>query len=169
MSIGTERETWVGRALPRLEDDQLLRGEGRFIDDLDPVPNACHAAILRSAFAHARIGRVDATRALEHPGVIGVLTGADVAAMSRPFPVGVEEAPASFSAAHDVARYYGEPLAVVVARDRYVAEDALELIDVEYEPLAAVMEPAAAEVISERTFSYGDVDAAFAGAARVVR
>src|SRR5438045_7995261 len=99
MSVDTERETWVGRSLPRLEDDQLLRGEGRFIDDLDPVPNAYHAAILRSAFPHSRIGRIDATRALEHPGVIGVLTGEDVVAMSRAFPVGVEEAPASYSAA----------------------------------------------------------------------
>src|SRR3954451_23604682 len=169
MSGGTERETWVGRALPRLEDDQLLRGEGRFIDDLDPVPNACHAAILRSAFPHARIGRVDTTSALEHPGVAGVLTGEDVAAMSRAFPVGVEEAPASYSAAHEVARYYGEPLAVVVARDRYVAEDALELIDVEDEPVAAIPDPEQAEVISERTFSYGVVDAAFASAAHVVR
>jgi 2-furoyl-CoA dehydrogenase large subunit len=169
MSVGTERETWVGRALPRLEDDHLLRGQGRFIDDLDPVPNAYHAAILRSAFAHARVGRVDASRALELPGVVGVLTGEDVAAMSRPFPVGVEEAPASFSAAHEIARYYGEPLAVVVARDRYIAEDALEAIDVEYEPLAAVTDPEQAEVISERTFAYGDVDAAFSAAAHVVR
>src|SRR3954470_10631154 len=169
MSVGTERETWVGRALPRLEDEELLRGEGRFIDDLDPVPNAYHAAILRSPFGHARIGGVDTSQALALPGVIGVLTGADVAAMSRPFPVGVEEAPASFSVAHDVARYYGEPLAVVVARDRYVAEDALELIDVEYEPLAAITDPERAEVISERTFSYGVVDAAFASAAHVVR
>src|SRR3954471_25048281 len=109
MSIGTERETWVGRALPRLEDEELLRGEGRFIDDLDPVPNAYQAAILRSPFAHARIGGVDASRALALPGVVGVLTGADVAAMSRPFPVGVDDAPASYFAAHEVARYYGEP------------------------------------------------------------
>jgi 2-furoyl-CoA dehydrogenase large subunit len=169
MSVGTERETWVGRALPRLEDEQLLRGEGQFIDDLDPVPMAYHAAILRSPFAHARIARIDASRALELPGVVGLLTGADVAAMSRPFPVGVEETPASYSAAHEVARYYGEPLAVVVAGDRYVAEDALELIDVEYEPLTAVVDPEQAEVISERTFSYGDVDGAFAAAAHVVR
>src|SRR5947209_2273745 len=130
MAVPTDVETWVGRPLRRFEDDALLRGEGRFIDDLDPVPNACHAAILRSPFAHARIVGVDPSRALALPGVVGVLTGAEVESMSRPFPVGVENAPASYSAAAEVARYYGEPVAVVVARSRYVAEDALELIDV---------------------------------------
>ncbi len=172
MAVPTDVETWVGRPLGRFEDDALLRGEGRFIDDLDPVPNACHAAILRSPFAHARIVGIDAARALELPGVVGVLTGADVEAMSRPFPVGVEDAPASYSAAADVTRYYGEPVAVVVARSRYIAEDALELIDVEYEPLDAVYDPTAAAgteaLLSDRAFRYGDPDAAFAEAAVVV-
>jgi 2-furoyl-CoA dehydrogenase large subunit len=172
MAVHTERETWVGRALPRFEDEALLRGEGRFIDDLDPVPNASHAAILRSPLAHARVTSLDASRALALPGVVGVLTGADVASMSRPFPVGVEDAPESYSAASEIARYYGEPLAVVVARTRYIAEDALELIDVEYEPLDAVVDAAAAaetdSLVSERSFRYGDPEAAFADAALVV-
>ena len=89
MGVATERETWVGRAVPRIEDEALLRGEGSFMDDIDPVRNPAHAAILRSPLAHARIVRLDPSRALEHPGVVGVLTGADVQAMSRPFPVGV--------------------------------------------------------------------------------
>ena len=72
--------------------------------------------------------------ALDAPGVVGVLTGADVAALSRPFPAGVES-PIPYYAAATHARYAGEPLAVVVARDRYLAEDAVELIEVEYEPL----------------------------------
>src|SRR5437764_1233167 len=76
--VATERETWVGRAVPRIEDEALLRGEGSFMDDIDPVRNAAHAAILRSPLAHARIVRLDPSRALEHPGVVGVLTGADV-------------------------------------------------------------------------------------------
>jgi 2-furoyl-CoA dehydrogenase large subunit len=163
-----ETETWVGRPLARFEDEALLRGLGRFMDDLDPVPHAGHAAVLRSLLAHARIGRLDASAALELPGVIGVLTGADVAALSRPFPVGVEDARPYYAAAVDVARYAGEPLAVVVARDRYIAEDALELIEVEYEPLEPVLDPAAGEVVSERSFSYGDLDAAFAEADLVV-
>src|SRR2546426_1136659 len=168
MAIATERETWVGRAVPRIEDETLLRGEGSFMDDIDPVRNAAHAAILRSQLAHARIVRLDPSRALEHPGVVGVLTGAEVAAMSRPFPVGVENAPPYFAAAGEVARYAGEPLAVVVARDRYVAEDALELIDVEYEPLEPVLDAERGEVVHDRSFSYGDPEAAFAVADLVV-
>ena len=168
MGVATERKTWVGQALPRLEDAALLRGEGRFLDDLDPVKNAGHAAILRSQLAHARITRLDPSAALEHPGVIGVLTGEDVAAMSRPFPVGVEAAPPYRAAAHEVARYAGEPLAVVVAKDRYVAEDALELIEVEYGPLGPVMDAEAGAVVSDRSFRYGDPEAALARADLVV-
>ncbi len=168
MTVATERETWVGRAVPRIEDEALLRGEGSFMDDIDPVRNAAHAAILRSQLAHARIVRLDPSRALEHAGVVGVLAGADVAAMSRPFPVGVENAPPYYAAANETARYAGEPLAVVVARDRYVAEDALELIDVEYEALEPVLDPEAGQIVHERVFSYGDPDAAFAAADLVV-
>jgi 2-furoyl-CoA dehydrogenase large subunit len=161
-------KAWVGRALPRLEDEALLKGQGRFIDDLDPVPRARHAAVLRSQLAHARIARIDASAALELPGVVGVLTGAEVAEMSRPFPVGVEGARPYYAAAGDVARYVGEPLAVVVARDRYVAEDALELIEVDYEPLEAVLAPERGEVVSDRSFSYGNPEEAFARADLVV-
>jgi 2-furoyl-CoA dehydrogenase large subunit len=169
VGVATERESWVGKAIPRLEDETLLRGEGRFMDDLEPARNAGHAAILRSQLAHARIVGLDISAALAHPGVIGVLTGADVAAMSKPFPVGVEDPPPYYAAAHEVARYAGEPLAVVVARDRYTAEDALELIDVEYEPLDPVMDAEQGEVVSDRSFSYGDPDSAFAAADLVVR
>jgi 2-furoyl-CoA dehydrogenase large subunit len=169
VGVATERESWIGKAVPRLEDEALLRGEGRFMDDIDPVRNAAHAAILRSQLPHARIVRLDVSAALEHPGVVGVLTGADVAAMSKPFPVGVEGAPPYRAAAHELARYAGEPLAVVVARDRYTAEDALELIDVEYEPLDAVLDVEQGDVVSDRSFSYGDPDAAFAAADLVVR
>ena len=168
MALVTETESWVGRPLRRLEDEALLRGEGRFMDDLDPVPHAGHAAVLRSLLAHARIARLDVSAALELPGVIGVLTGADVAAMSRPFPVGVDGARPYYAAAADVARYAGEPLAVVVARDRYIAEDALELIEVEYDPLDPVLDPEAGEIVSDRSFSYGDPEAAFAQAELVV-
>jgi 2-furoyl-CoA dehydrogenase large subunit len=168
VSVAVEREAWIGRSVPRLEDEALLRGQGRFMDDLDPVRGARHAAILRSPLAHARITRIDSAPALELPGVVGVLTGADVVAMSRPFPVGVEGARAYYPAAHEVARYAGEPVAVVVAKDRYVAEDALELIEVDYEPLEPVMDAERGEVVSDRSFVYGDPDAAFAAAGLVV-
>ncbi len=168
MGVATEREAWVGRSIARVEDDALLRGEGRFLDDLEPVPHAWHAAIVRSQLAHARI-TVDASAALGAPGVRGVLTGADVASLSHPFSAGIESPAPHFAAAVDTARYVGEPLAVVVAKDRYLAEDAAELVAVDYEPLDAVVEPTAAAAIHERRFHYGDVDDALAGADVVIR
>jgi 2-furoyl-CoA dehydrogenase large subunit len=170
-TVGQEQtldRPWTGRPLTRFEDEALLRGQGRFMDDIAPVPNAGHAAVLRSALAHARITRLDPTAALELPGVIGVLTGADVTAMSNPFPAGADSPVPYYAAAGEVARYAGEPLAVVVAKDRYVAEDALELIEVEYEPLQAIMDPEQAPVVSDRSFSYGDPDGAFEQAEIVV-
>jgi 2-furoyl-CoA dehydrogenase large subunit len=167
----TER-AWVGQSLLRVEDEALLRGEGRFIDDLQPVPNACHAAIVRSQLAHARVS-LDVSAALAEPGVVGVLTGEDVAGLSRPFAAGIDSPVPFYAAAVEVARYVGEPLAVVVARDRYRAEDAAELVAVEYDPLEPVVDPvAAAETaacVHDRSFHYGDVEEALAGAYLVVR
>jgi 2-furoyl-CoA dehydrogenase large subunit len=166
-------ETWVGRSLLRLEDEALLRGEGRFIDDLEPVAHARHAAVLRSPYAHARITRLDASAAEQLSGVVGVLAGEDVVRMSHPFPAGIDSPVPHYAVAHGTVRYSGEPVAVVVARDRYLAEDALELIEIEYEPLEPVLDAEAAAAtdacVSDRTFHYGDVDAALAGADLIVR
>jgi 2-furoyl-CoA dehydrogenase large subunit len=162
--VSTTAQAWVGQALPRLEDEALLRGQGRFMDDIDPVPHARHAAVVRSPFAHARIGGIDVTAALEVPGVVGVLTGDDVVVLSRPFPAGVDTDVPYYAAAADTARYAGEPVAVVVADSRYVAEDAAELVEVDYEPL----EPEE-RVVHERSFAYGAVDEAFDAADEVVR
>ena len=161
---------WVGRSMLRVEDDALLRGEGRFLDDLAPAARTYHAAVVRSQLAHARI-EVDATPALAAPGVVGVLTGADVAELSRPFPAGIETGVPQYAAAIDTVRYVGEPIAVVVARDRYVAEDAAELVEVDYDPLEAVLDPvaAAASAVHDRSFAYGDVDGAMAEAELVLR
>ena len=131
----SDSEPWVGRSVARLEDEALLRGQGRFMDDIDPVPHAGHAAILRSALAHARIACLDVSAALAHPGVIGVLTGNDVVALSTSVPGRRRRARSVLLGGAETARYAGEPLAVVVARNRYLAEDAAELIDVDYEPL----------------------------------
>jgi len=133
------------------------------MDDIDPVPHARHAAIVRSPFAHARILSVDSEAALALPGVVGVLTGADVVALSRPFPAGVDGGVPYFSAAADVARYVGEPVAVVVADSRYLAEDAAELVAVDYDPL----DPEE-QVVHERFFTYGAVDEAFDAADVVI-
>jgi 2-furoyl-CoA dehydrogenase large subunit len=173
VTVAAGERAWVGQALPRIEDEALLRGQGRFMDDLDPVPNAWHAAVVRSQLAHARITGLDVSAACELPGVLGVLTGAEVAAMSNPFPAGADSPIPFRAAAHEVARYMGEPLAVVVARDRYLAEDALELVQVEYEELAPVLDAvASAETdacVSDRSFTYGDPDGALAAADLVVR
>jgi 2-furoyl-CoA dehydrogenase large subunit len=168
------QETWVGQPVERFEDAALLRGAGRFLDDLDPAPGAHHAAVLRSPHAHARIVGLDPARALRIPGVTGVLTGADVLELSRPFPAACPTEIPCYAAAGDVARYVGEPIAVVVARDRYVAEDALDAIDLELEALPPLMDARAAadggpSLVSDRSFRYGDPDAAFARAPVVVR
>ncbi|HEY7729892.1 MAG TPA: molybdopterin cofactor-binding domain-containing protein, partial [Gaiellaceae bacterium] len=172
MGVATERETWVGRSIPRFEDAALLRGEGAFVDDLTPVPHASHAAIVRSQLAHARI-RVDASAALAAPGVVGILAPDDVRALSKPFPAGIDTGFPQWALAVETARYAGEPLAVVVARDRYLAEDAAELVEVDYEPLDPVLDPVAAAAtgacVHDRSFHYGDADEALARADLVVR
>ncbi len=168
MAVAAEPTTWVGRSLLRVEDEALLRGQGRFIDDLEPVPHAWHAAVVRSQLAHARV-TLDAAPALALDGVRGVLTGEDVARLSRPFPAGIESPVPHYAAAVGTARYVGEPLAVVVARDRYVAEDAAELVAVDYEPLEPIVDPLAATAIHDRSFHYGDVDEALSRADLVVR
>jgi len=174
---------WVGRPLERFEDEALLRGLGWFMDDLDPVPHAGHAAIVRSPFAHARIVSVDVSAALACEGVLGIVTGAQVAALSGPFPSALGAGIDYRAAAHDVARYVGEPVAVVVARDRYLAEDAAERVLVDYDPLAPAASPQAAladgapvlhpalggNVASDRSFRYGDPEGALARAALIVR
>ncbi|HYT38357.1 MAG TPA: xanthine dehydrogenase family protein, partial [Acidimicrobiia bacterium] len=169
--------------MERVEDDALLRGEGWFMDDLDPLPHIAEAAVVRSTEGHARIVSVDVAAALAVPGVIGVLTGDDVAALSRPFPSAIGRAVEHWAAAVGRVRYVGEPVAVVVARDRYGAEDAAELVTVDYAPLPVAASPEAAlaagapvlheavgsNVVSDRRFAYGDAASALAGADLVVR
>ena len=172
----------VGRAVERVEDAALLTGRGRFADDVGERPGTAHAAVLRSPHAHAEVVSLDATAALSMPEVVTVLTGEDVAAWSRPFIAGVKQPMRHYALAVDRVRYTGEPVAVVVARDRYGAEDALERIEVEYRELAPVVDPVAAaapgapllhrdvgsNVVSDRRLRYGDPDAAFASAAHRV-
>ena len=178
-----ERTTWVGLPVERVEDEALLRGEGWFMDDLEPLPGIAEAAVVRSTHAHARIRSVDVTAALEVDGVLGVLTGAQVGELSRPFPSALRAGIDYRAAAVDVVRYVGEPVAVVVARDRYRAEDAAELVEVDYEPrpVAADLEAACApgapvlhpeagsNVVSDRHFAYGDAGTALRAADLVVR
>ncbi len=173
---------WVGKRMKRKEDLRLLTGRGNFMDDIR-LPNMKHAAVLRSPYPHAWIRGIDVTEAERLPGVRGILTGEDVEKMSKPFPVGVPVPPKYYSCAVDKVRFVGEPVAVVVAEDRYIAEDALDLIKVDYEPLAVVMDIEEAtqpdspllhdhigsNIYSQRLFKYGDPEKAYEEADLVVK
>ena len=174
---------WIGKAVPRREDGALLTGRARFIDDLEPVAGLRHAAILRSPHPHARIRSIDTSAAEKLPGVFGVVTGAQIAQVAGIIPSVVRSKMRFQVCATTKARYHGEPVAVVVAVDRYVAEDALELIEVDYEPLPGVahlddalapeapllFEEAGTNVAQKREFKYGDPDGAFARADRTFK
>ena len=174
---------WVGRSILRFEDAALLTGRGRYLDDLGTRPGTFEAAILRSPHAHAEIEAIDCEAARTADGVAAVLTGADVIALTSSLVVGVKAPLECWPIAVDRVRYVGEPVAIVVASDRYRAEDAIDLIEVRYRPLPAVVDPVAAatvnspllhpainsNVVGERTFRYGDPERAFAEAAHRVR
>ena len=175
----------VGARVQRVEDPRLLTGCGRYVDDLT-VPGMAHAAFLRSAYPHARIVSIDVAAARALPGVHTVLTGADMQTMTGAFlgmmPLDGLYDPPFFALAVDRVRLVGDPVAIVVADTRRVAEDGCELIDVEYEVLPAVATMAQAQdpsrppiwpkaggnVLYRGKNSYGDVDQAFADADRVI-
>jgi aerobic carbon-monoxide dehydrogenase large subunit len=137
----------LGSAVPRKEDDRLLRGEGQFTDDIDPAHTA-EMAVGRCPYPHARITGVTTAAALELDGVLEVLTGAETAARTGPIRIlrPVPGAPAipHYAIAQDVATYEGQPVVSVAATSRPIAEDALDLIDIEYEPLPHVSDVTAA-------------------------
>ncbi len=168
----------LGRSVRRKEDQRLVTGHGRYVSDFQ-LPRMQHVAFLRSPYGHARITSVNTSRA-EQSGR-RVFTGADFmhvvlrARSSLPSYVETDQP----VLAHEKVRYQGEPVAAVVASDRYLAEDGLELVEVNYEPLPATVcawvsprEPvhpeAADNVLLERVFETGSVDAAFGDAAVVV-
>ncbi len=133
---------WLGQSIKRKEDDRFLAGRGNYIEDID-LPNMLHMAILRSPYAHARINSIDTTEAAALPGVVAVVTGELLAQHNlawMPTLSGDTQA----VLATDKVRMQGQEVACVIAEDRYVAHDALELIDVDYEPLPAVVNPFAA-------------------------
>ena len=168
----------VGKPVLRLEDPALLRGRARFVDDLPVKPGILHAAILRSPHAHAEILSIDGGKALQMPGVAGVVTRAEVLALTDPFLIGLTTPLEYRCLATDRVRFVGEPVALVLASDRYLAEDALDAISVDYQPLPAVVDPVAAadpaapilhpkigcNIVVSREFVHGDVAGAFARA-----
>ena len=139
-------QTYIGAPIRRKEDHRFLTGKGQFVDDVK-LPNLLHAAILRSPHAHARILSIDTSKTRNFNGVVAVLTYQDIEATvePRPIPVRMRAYPEllrflQYPLANDKVRYVGEPIAVVVAESRYLAEDALEELQVDFEPLPPVVD-----------------------------
>ena len=169
---------FIGESVNRLEDERLLRGEARFIDDVT-VPNMAAMAILRSPHAHARITAVDLTEARQFAGVIDAFSAADLGENLPLIPLRLTpykdfERFLQHPIAVDKVRFVGEPVAVIVAENRYIAEDALAHISIDYDILPAVtsrdqaaagdvlVHEAAGENLGTRyTVSRGDLDEAF--------
>jgi aerobic carbon-monoxide dehydrogenase large subunit len=152
MSTGTvsSAHPLVGQPVPRKEDARLITGQSRYTDNLTR-PGLLHMAVLRSPMAHGRISRVDVAPAVAEPGVVAAFSGVDLASDYGPLPTAwpVSEdtvVPEHMPLAVDEVRYVGDGVAVVVAEDRYQAADALGVIDVDYEPLPAVVDVAHALV-----------------------
>lgn len=164
----------VGRRVPRKEDDRLLTGRGRFGSDVRRSDALC-VRVVRSSVAHGRIAGIDTAAARALPGVVDVVTAADLPAHTT-IPVRVSVRGLSLDEhrqpvlAGDVVRYVGEPVAVVVAADAYVAEDAAELVSVDLDELDVRLDVDApdASVVADFEIGYGDADAVFEAACHVV-
>ncbi|MBI4195840.1 MAG: xanthine dehydrogenase family protein molybdopterin-binding subunit [Betaproteobacteria bacterium] len=181
--------TGFGASVKRKEDPAFLQGKGQFVDDIH-LPGMLHAAFARSPYAHARVGRIDKAAALAVPGVHTVITYADLPESVRrqtlpllvPHPA-IKQAYMPYALAKDEACYAGEPVACVIADSRYIAEDAAQLVAVEYEPLPAAndcraaLEPGAplahagaeSNVAARFPVKVGDAERAFVTAAHVFR
>lgn len=179
--LPTTQPRWVGQRVQRLEDPILLTGRAEFTDDLT-FSGMLHCAFVRSPYAHARIKAIDAREAERFPGVAALVTGLDAARETDP-PPGAPPGFTTHCLAVDKVRFAGEPVAAVAASNRYLAEDAADLINVEYEPLPPVLDASSAmdrgapllyeergtNVVYRRTFTFGEVEKAFAEADLVVR
>jgi len=176
---------YAGQNVPRKEDRRLVQGEGVFFDDVKRH-NMGYVHFVRSPYAHAKIRSVDVSKALEHPGVLGTLTGDEVALLTDPF-FQISSPPGAhlkdYCLAVGKARFVGEPVAAVVATTRETARDASELVEVDYEPLTALTDArqalgddapvlhdeAGTNLTWEGVYEWGDLDQAFAEADRVVK
>src|SRR5438132_708918 len=185
MAVDAHENRWLGKSVKRKEDERFVRGKGNYVDDI-VLPNMLHMAILRSPFAHARINSIDTSRAGALPGVVAVVTG-ELLAQHKLAWMPTLSGDTQAVRATDKVRMQGQEVACVIAEDPYVAHDALELIDVDYEPLPVVttpqqaLEPGAPVIRDDKEgqadnrvyhWEAGDADAteaAFAAADRVVR
>jgi carbon-monoxide dehydrogenase large subunit len=176
--------SYVGQRVLRVEDPRYLRGRGLYVDDVE-LPGLGHVAFVRSPLPHARIVEIDASRALAQPGVVAVVTGADLEGVVEPLVTDLGIDGARATARHPLpqrkVRFVGEAVAAVVGESRYLAEDAVELVRVEWEELTAVSDALEAlapgaplldeslgtNVVARVEFDTGDVDEAFVRAHRV--
>ncbi|MCL6566435.1 MAG: xanthine dehydrogenase family protein molybdopterin-binding subunit [Acidobacteriia bacterium] len=177
---------YIGRPLKRKEDPRLIQGLAHYVDDLR-LPEMHYVAFVRSPHAHARIRSIDTTRAQTAPGVLAVLTGQDLDKAMGVIPCAAQLPEMKLALRPPLAKervlFVGEPVALVVAADRYTARDAAELVEVEYEPLTPVVDPEKAlakgapvlhpqysdNVAYRWELEGGDVKAAFAKADKVIR
>jgi aerobic carbon-monoxide dehydrogenase large subunit len=139
---------YFGERIKRNEDPRLLMGQGLYVDDVD-LPNMLHAAFVRSPYAHARINNIDVSQALQREGVVGIYTANDLGDYWKPGPLLVSPPPVKdivfnektqVPLARDKVKFAGEPIVMVLAESRYIAEDALADIQIDYEPLEAVVD-----------------------------
>jgi carbon-monoxide dehydrogenase large subunit len=185
-SVLARPNSYIGRSLPRPDVPRLLRGAGKYTDDLK-IARMVHVAFVRSPYAHARIGAIDATAALGLPGVLAVYTGADLAEICEPWVgtlthiEGLKSAP-QYPMAVDRATWQGEAVAAVIAESRAEAEDGVERVRIDFDELEPVVDPDAAlapgsplihpelgdNLAYELVHDSGDVDTAFANAALVL-
>ncbi len=177
-------DKWIHVPLSRKEDDRLLRGRGLFVDDYQPA-GALHMHLVRSPYGHARIISIDTSKAEALPGVVCTLTGKEIAAVSKPFMQigpGTAQDIRDYPLAVEKAIHQGEPVVAVIAENPRIAEDAAQLVDIEYEPLPVATDWKSAledrEVLHpgmgtnhhwQGVYEYGDVGKAFAEAASVVK
>ena len=181
--MSVDSKNWVGKPVPRKEEDRLLRGRGKFADDIK-LREMLYLCFVRSPYAHAKVVSVDTAEAEKIPGVVCTLCGSEVVSATQPF---IEIAPEpggkirDFPLAVSKVRYQGEPVAAVVAVDPRIAEDGAEAVQVEYEPLDPVIdaeqaltdasllhEEAGTNRVWSGTFEYGDAEQAFADAEYVI-
>lgn len=141
-----EGADWLGARLARKEDQRLVTGAGKYLADI-VLPGMLHAVFVRSEYAHAKIAGIDKSEAEAMPGVVAVYTGADIRDVIKPMPQAVvlpnlpAKYPTFWALAVDKVKFHGEPVALVVARDKYTAVDASECVYVDYEELPPVLDP----------------------------
>ena len=176
-------DCFIGNNISRVEDDKLLNGKGQFGSDTPFKPDALHAVVLRSEYALAKIIKIDFSKAEKLKGVYKIITGKDFSEISNPLLSVIRTEFKTWCCAVDEVHYVGEPIAIILATSRYIGEDALQLIDVEYsvnQPVISIKEAIntktkfvhkknyKSNVVSDRNFEYGKPNKFFTKSHKIV-